>query len=52
MAIFITDRADKPPMNRVWQEFFGPAHLPARATIGVADLGSGVRLEMVATLGR
>ena len=51
-TIFVTDMMEKPAMNRVWQEFFDPAHLPARATIGVADLGRGVRLEMVATLGR
>ena len=51
-TIFVTDMSEKPAMNRVWQEFFDPAHLPARATIGVADLGPGVRLEMVATLGR
>lgn len=51
-TIFVTDMAEKPAMNRVWKEFFDPAHLPARATIGVADLGPGVRLEMVATLGR
>jgi enamine deaminase RidA (YjgF/YER057c/UK114 family) len=51
-TIFVTDLSEKPAMNRVWQEFFEPAQLPARATIGVADLGPGVRLEMVATLGR
>jgi enamine deaminase RidA (YjgF/YER057c/UK114 family) len=51
-TIFVTDMSEKPAMNRVWQEFFDPAHLPARATIGVADLGPGVRLEMVAMLGR
>jgi len=51
-TIYVVDMAEKPAMNRAWQEFFDPAHLPARATIGVADLGPGVRLEMVATLGR
>jgi enamine deaminase RidA (YjgF/YER057c/UK114 family) len=51
-TIYVTDMGEKPAMNRVWKEFFDPAHLPARATIGVADLGPGVRLEMVATLGR
>jgi enamine deaminase RidA (YjgF/YER057c/UK114 family) len=51
-TLYITDMSEKPAMNRVWQAFFDPAHLPARATIGVADLGAGVRLEMVATLGR
>ncbi len=42
----------KPATNRVWQESFDPAHLPARATIGVADLGPGVRLEMIGRLGQ
>lgn len=51
-TIYITDMAEKPSMNRAWQAFFDPAHLPARATIGVADLGPGVRLELVAVLGR
>ncbi len=51
-TIYVTSMADKPAMNRVWQDFFDPAHLPTRATIGVADLGPGVRLEMVAVLGR
>lgn len=51
-TLYVVDMADKPAMNRVWKEFFHPDQLPARATIGVADLGPGVRLEMVATLGR
>jgi enamine deaminase RidA (YjgF/YER057c/UK114 family) len=51
-TIYVTDMADKPAMNRAWKAFFDPAHLPTRATIGVADLGPGVRLEMVAVLGR
>jgi len=51
-TIYITDMADKPALNRAWQAFFDPAHLPTRATIGVADLGPGVRIELVALLGR
>jgi enamine deaminase RidA (YjgF/YER057c/UK114 family) len=51
-TLYITDMADKSAMNRVWREFFAADALPARATIGVADLGPGVRLELVATLGR
>ena len=51
-TIYVTDLAERPAMNRAWQAFFDPAHLPARATIGVADLGAGVRLEMTAVLGR
>ena len=51
-TLYVVDMADKPAMNRAWQSYFAPEQLPARATIGVADLGPGVRLEMVATLGR
>jgi enamine deaminase RidA (YjgF/YER057c/UK114 family) len=51
-TLYITDMAEKPAMNRAWQAFFDPAHLPTRATIGVADLGPGVRIEMVAVVAR
>jgi 2-iminobutanoate/2-iminopropanoate deaminase len=51
-TLYITDMAQKPAMNRVWKAFFDPAQAPTRATIGVADLGPGVRIELVATLGR
>jgi enamine deaminase RidA (YjgF/YER057c/UK114 family) len=34
---------------RVWKEHFNEVNLPGRATIGVADLGRGVKLELVAT---
>lgn len=50
VTLFITEMAQKPAMNRAWQAFFDPTQLPTRATIGVADLGSGVRIELVATL--
>jgi hypothetical protein len=45
----LTDLADKPDFNRVWKAHFNEVNLPARATIGVADLGTGVKLELVAT---
>jgi enamine deaminase RidA (YjgF/YER057c/UK114 family) len=47
--LFITDMNDKPAMNEVWKSWFPADHLPTRATIGVNDLGPGVRLEMVLT---
>lgn len=50
-TLYITHMADKPAMNEAWKAFFDPAHLPTRATIGVADLGPRVRIELVATLG-
>ena len=49
VTIYVTDLADKPDFNRVWKEHFNAVNLPARATIGVADLGRGVKLELVAT---
>ena len=47
-TIFVTNLAERPALNTVWKSHFPEAHLPARATIGVADLGSGVKLEMTA----
>jgi enamine deaminase RidA (YjgF/YER057c/UK114 family) len=49
VTMYITDLADKPDLNRVWKAYFNEVNLPARATIGVADLGAGVKLELVAT---
>jgi len=46
--IFITDMKLKPEMNRVWKAWLAPAHLPTRATIGVADL-DGYLIEVVVT---
>jgi enamine deaminase RidA (YjgF/YER057c/UK114 family) len=49
VTIFVTDLSEKPDFNRAWKAHFKDANLPARATIGVADLGPGVKLELVAT---
>ena len=49
ITIYATDLAEKPHFNRVWQAHFKDVNLPARAMIGVADLGTGVKLELVAT---
>ncbi|MSO77508.1 MAG: RidA family protein [Alphaproteobacteria bacterium] len=46
--IFITDMGQKPAMNRAWKAWLAPAHLPTRATIGVADL-DGYLIEVVVT---
>lgn len=43
---FVTNLGEKPGLNAAWKSHFPEAHLPARATIGVADLGPGVKLEM------
>lgn len=47
-SIFVTDLSHKKEMDAVWTEFFGD-HLPARATVGVADLGAGALIEVVVT---
>jgi enamine deaminase RidA (YjgF/YER057c/UK114 family) len=49
VTIYVTDLAERPEFNRVWQRHFQEVNLPARAMIGVADLGRGVKLELVAT---
>ena len=49
VTIYVTDLAEKPDFNRVWKTHFKEVSLPARAMIGVADLGPGVKLELVAT---
>lgn len=45
---FVTDLTKKKEMDEVWTAFFGD-NLPARATIGVADLGGGALIEVVMT---
>jgi enamine deaminase RidA (YjgF/YER057c/UK114 family) len=48
VTIYMTDLKEKAEFNAVWKAHFAAAHLPARAAIGVADLGPGVKLEMTA----
>ncbi|MFG3595274.1 RidA family protein [Bradyrhizobium sp. RDI18] len=47
-SIFVTDLSKKKEMDAAWTEFFGD-DLPARATVGVADLGGGALVEVVVT---
>jgi enamine deaminase RidA (YjgF/YER057c/UK114 family) len=49
VTIYATNLAEKPDFNRVWKEHFKEINVPARAMIGVADLGPGVKLELIAT---
>ncbi len=51
-TIFITDMGQKDEMNEAWTGWFAPEHLPSRATIGVADLGPKVLIEVVITAAR
>ncbi len=48
-TIYITDMALKDEMNEAWTAWFEPGHLPSRATIGVAELGPKVLIEVVIT---
>lgn len=48
-VVYLTNLGDKAAFNEAWQAFFAAEHLPARAAIGIADLGPGVLLEMVVT---
>jgi len=47
-TIFVTDLNQRPAMNEAWAAWLSPADLPARATIGVNDLGKGVLIEVTA----
>lgn len=46
---YVTNLAEKAGFNAAWTAFFAERDMPARATIGVADLGAGVRIELVAS---
>jgi enamine deaminase RidA (YjgF/YER057c/UK114 family) len=50
--LYITDMGLKNEMNEAWLEWLGAADLPTRATIGVADLGKDVLIEIVVTAAR
>lgn len=45
--LYITDMSLKGEMNKAWTDWIAEADLPTRATIGVADLGSGCLIEVV-----
>ena len=44
-TVYLTDMADFPAMNAVYEEEFG-SHRPARSTVAVASLPKGVRVEI------
>jgi enamine deaminase RidA (YjgF/YER057c/UK114 family) len=46
-TVYLSELSLKSGFNDVWQKTFTAAHLPARAAIGVADLGKNVLVEMV-----
>jgi enamine deaminase RidA (YjgF/YER057c/UK114 family) len=45
-TVYVTDLQSKPEMDAVWVGFFTPGHLPARATIGISDLGRNILIEV------
>lgn len=47
-TIYLVDMADFPAVNQVYAEYFGCVK-PARATVAVAALPRGVRVEIEAT---
>lgn len=51
-TVYITNLGEKAEFNTAWKTHFSEAHLPARAVIGVADLGPGVKLEMTVIAAR
>ncbi|MBD1551561.1 RidA family protein [Pseudomonas typographi] len=48
-TIFLTDLGQKPQMDTVWKTWLAKDDLPARATVGVADLGGNALIEVVIT---
>ncbi|MGY3342274.1 enamine deaminase RidA (YjgF/YER057c/UK114 family) [Bradyrhizobium sp. USDA 4474] len=51
-TIFMTDLSEKAAFNAAWKAHFAEVHLPARAAVGVADLGPNVKLEITAIAAR
>ncbi|MFV0297690.1 MAG: RidA family protein [Hyphomicrobiaceae bacterium] len=51
-TIYFSDLNQKPAFDAVWKAEIGENRMPARAGIGVADLGENVLLEMVAIAAR
>ena len=51
-TLFVTDMNQKDAMNEAWTGWFGAEDLPTRATVGVAELGPNVLIEVVVTAAR
>jgi enamine deaminase RidA (YjgF/YER057c/UK114 family) len=48
-TVFLTDLNRKHEMDNAWKRWLAPEHLPARATVGVADLGEDTLVEIMIT---
>lgn len=49
VTIYVADLSQKAQMNEAWSAWLEASDMPARATIGVADLGPRVLIEVVVT---
>lgn len=49
VLIYATDMSGYDEFNEAWKEFFDADNLPARAMIGVKEIGPGILVELVAT---
>jgi enamine deaminase RidA (YjgF/YER057c/UK114 family) len=45
-TIYLADLSLKGELNAVWTDWFKAEDLPARAAVGVAELGKGTLVEM------
>lgn len=52
VQVWLSDMADYPGMNAVWDGWVDRENPPARATCGVALARPGMRVEMIATARR
>ncbi|WP_040638401.1 RidA family protein [Microvirga lotononidis] len=48
-TIFLTDLNRKSEMDQAWKRWLPPERFPARATVGVADLGEDTLIEIMLT---
>ena len=51
-TVYVKNLGEKGEFDTAWKTYFSEAHLPARAVIGAADLGLGVKLEMTVIAAR
>lgn len=45
-TVYLTRMDLKAQMDEAWKNYFEPADMPGRATVGVADLGENVMIEI------
>jgi len=48
-TVFLTDLGRKAEMDNAWKRWLAPGDFPARATVGVADLGEDTLVEITIT---